>query len=142
MGGRGASLGSSYLWKGKEHTYSDEYKTLFQSGNIKFITPISGSASTPLETKTRGRIYVTINARNNIKAITYYDKSNKKYKQIDVTGNRHKINGKLELPHTQLGYDKHNANEKSTRVLTPKEKKMIDRVIKSWNYYLSNRSHD
>ena len=142
MGGRGASLGNSYLWKGKEHTYSDEYETLFQSGNIKFITPISGSASTPLETKTRGRIYVTINARNSIKAITYYDKSNKKYKQVDVTGNPHNINGKLELPHTHLGYDKHNTNEKSTRVLTSKEKKMVDRVVKSWNHYLSNRSHD
>lgn len=142
MGGRGASLGSSYLWRGKEHTYSDEYKTLFQSGNIKFITPISGSASTPLETKTSGRIYVTINAINDIKAITYYDKSNKKYKQIDVTGNYHKINGKPELPHTHLGYDKHNANENSTRVLTPKEKKMVDRVVKLWNYYLSNRSHE
>jgi len=36
MGGRGASSGS-YKWKGEEHTYGDEYETLYEYRNIKFI---------------------------------------------------------------------------------------------------------
>ena len=66
--------------------YGSEYKTLYQSGNIKFVKSYSGSAKTPMETMTKGRIYATVNAQGQVKAITYYDKHNKRYKQIDIIG--------------------------------------------------------
>lgn len=57
MGDRGASSGMSV--KGKK--YSTEYTTIYKSGNIKFIKyNDSTSATAPMETMTRGRIYVTI----------------------------------------------------------------------------------
>lgn len=51
--------------KGK--TYGEEYTTLYQSGNIKFVRYNNGSATTPMETMTDGRVYVTVNAKNEIK---------------------------------------------------------------------------
>lgn len=67
MGGRGASSGVSD--KGKK--YGTEYETLKTDGNIKFVRfKDSGSAKTPQETMTKGRVYVTVNAKNVLTAIT------------------------------------------------------------------------
>lgn len=60
MGGRGASSGVSV--KGK--AYGTEYATLYQSGNIKFVRYNDGAATAPMETKTKGRVYVTVNEKN------------------------------------------------------------------------------
>ena len=60
MGGRGSASGVSD--KGKR--YGTEYTTILQSGNIKFVRTNSGSATPPLETMTKGRIYVTLNYDN------------------------------------------------------------------------------
>ena len=67
MGGRGSSSGMS------DKPYGTEYETLYQSGNIKFVRYKNGAATTPAETMTNGRVYVTVNARDKIKSITYYD---------------------------------------------------------------------
>lgn len=126
MGGRGASSGLSD--KGKK--YGSEYTTLHQSGNIKFVRyNDSGSAKTPQETMTKGRIYVTVNKKNELRSITLYDKENKRYKQIDIAGTEHMINGKKTLPHTHYGYlhDEH-----GTKDITPSEKALIDRVKRIW----------
>ena len=70
MGGRGSSSGMSV--KGKP--YGTEYTTLYKSGNIKFVRyNDASSAKTPMETMTRGRVYVTVNGENNLVAITYHD---------------------------------------------------------------------
>ncbi len=66
---------------------------------------MSESAKTPKETMTPGRIYVTVNAQGNLKAVTFYDKNNRKYKQIDLSGQKHIINGEPTLPHTHFGYE-------------------------------------
>lgn len=96
MGGRGASSGMSD--KGK--TYGTEYKTLHSDGNIKFVQyNDSASAKTPMETMTRGRVYVTVDSKNNLSAITYYDKENKRNKQIDLHHPH-----KNMMPHTHHGY--------------------------------------
>ena len=127
IGGRGASSGISN--KGKP--YGSEYTTLYQSGNIKFVRyNDTKSAKTPMETMTKGRIYATINELGKVLAITYYDKDNKRYKQIDVYGKAHMINGKPELPHTHKGYFH---NEHGDAVVSPKEKKMIDRILEIWD---------
>lgn len=121
MGGRGASSGVSD--KGKK--YGTEYKTLLKVGNIKFIKyNDSKSSKTPMETMTKGRIYVTVNNKDELTAITYYDKDGKRNKQIDLT-HRHEGN----IPHTHKGYEH---NEKGTRGLNAKEKKIVDRIKKIW----------
>lgn len=132
MGGRGASSGMS----DKEKAYGTEYTTLHRSGNMKFVRyNDSASAKTPMETMTKGRVYATVNAKNEIKAITYYDKDNKRFKQIDVSGRTHHIGGKPELPHTHHGYQHEEYG--GTKLLSPKEHKMVERVLKTWYYHNS-----
>lgn len=132
MGGRGASSGVSD--KGKP--YGTEYTTLHQSGNIKFVRYNDGeSAKAPMETMTKGRVYVTVNNQNELKCITYYDKHNKRFKQIDISGNPHIIEGQKTLPHTHKGYFH---NEKGNYRVSEKEQKMIDRVITIW-YNVNSR---
>jgi len=126
MGGRGSSSGISD--KGKK--YGTEYTTLYQSDNIKFVRYAEAeSAKTPQETMTKNRIYVTVNGQNKLKAITAYDKENKRYKQIGLTGEPHVIDGKKVLPHTHLGYFH---DENGTRKPSAKEKALIDKVRKTW----------
>lgn len=129
MGGRGSSSGMSD--KGKK--YGTEYETLYESGNIKFIQYKDSKAATPpMETMTKGRMYVTVNKNGTLKYITYYDKANKRYKQIDLSGQPHMVDGKPTIPHTHKGYEH---NEKGTYILSGKEEKIVDRVKKTWNYY-------
>lgn len=125
MGGRGASSGVSTAGK----AYGSEFKTVYKSGNIKFVMTNSGSNVAPLETMTKGRIYVTVDKNQNIpKSITYYDKNNMRFKQIDLQ-HSHKVNGNWTKPHTHLGYLH---NENGDRSLTIKEEKMVDRIMKTW----------
>lgn len=119
MGGRGASSGKAY---------GTEYTTLYQSGNIKFVKYDEGSATAPMETMTKGRVYVTVNYNNSLKSITYYNKQNKRFKQIDID-HPHKINGENKQPHKHKGYLH---NEKGDYTLSQKEQKLLDRVIKTW----------
>ena len=121
MGGRGASSGISD--KGK--AYGTEYTTLLQSGNVKFVRyNDSTSAKTPQETMTKGRVYATVNRQDKVVAVTYYDRANKRVKQIDLT---HPHDGKM--PHTHHGY---NHLENGTTRLTTEEKAMVERIKKLW----------
>lgn len=74
MGGRGASSGISD--KGKR--YGTEYKTVLQSGNIKFVKKNEGSVSSPLETQSKGRVYVTVGKDDELKSISFYDSENER----------------------------------------------------------------
>lgn len=126
MGGRGASSGVSI--KGK--LYGSEYITLYQAGNIKFIKQNSSSSvNTPMETMTKGRVYVTLGKNNQPKSFTYYDNKGKRMKQVDIVGKEHKVDGKYIIPHTHKGYLHY---EKGTRKLSPKEEKMLERILKTW----------
>lgn len=95
MGGCGANSGMSVTGK----PYGSEYRTVYQSGNIKFISPTDGQVKAPLETMTRGRVYVTLNKNDNIKAITYYDTEKKRINQIDLDRPHDKVS-----PHTHHDY--------------------------------------
>lgn len=131
MGGRGANSGVSD--KGK--TYGTEYKTLLKSGNVKFIKyNDSKSVTTPMETMTKGRVYVTVNNKNQLSAITYYDNEGKRKKQIDLLKAHKGIK-----PHTHHGYE-HNENDtkKGASNITTKEKNLIERVERLW-YNKSNK---
>ena len=125
MCGRGASSGRSANGK----PYGSEYTTVYKDGNIKFIKANSGSATAPLETMTKGRVYVTLGSNGDPRYISYYDKNNRKLKQIDIAGNPHTINGVSVLPHTHKGYLH---NEKGDHLPSEKEKKMIARVLRIW----------
>ena len=131
MGGRGASSGMS----DKGIPYGQEYKTLVKSGNIKIIKRNSGAATAPLETMTRGRVSATVNDKNEVAFISYYDNDNKKSKVIDL-GRPHKGLS----PHTHHGYyHSENDSVKGAASVTPNEQKMIDRVEALWYNYLRNK---
>lgn len=124
MGGRGASSGISVSGK----PYGSEFRTLVKESNIKFVKAVDGAQKTPMETMTKGRVYVTLNKNDNIKAITYYDAANKRTKQIDLDRPHDKVS-----PHTHHGYiHSENDSAKGCANLTTEEKKMVERVKKIW----------
>ncbi|AVM42832.1 hypothetical protein [Fastidiosipila sanguinis] len=126
MGSRGARTGISE----SNYIYGTEYTSVYQSGNIKFLKyNLSSAATAPMETMTRGRVYATIDSQDRVKYITYFDKNNKRYKQIDVIGRPHTVNNERIIPHTHKGY---NHDEKGTYSLSNKESKMVDRVLTTW----------
>lgn len=125
MGGRGASSGMSA--KGK--SYGSEYKTVLKAGNVKFVKAVGSSATAPLETMTKGRVYVTVNTDDKPKFISYYDKVNKRVKTIDLTKPHEGV-----LPHTHHGYNHaENDSAKGYANLTTEEKNMVARVEKLWD---------
>jgi hypothetical protein len=134
MGGRGASSGK-YKWKGAWHTYGDEYNTVYQYRNIKFVKPKEGSATAPMETKTQGRVYVTLGSNGKPKYISYYAGSGNRRKQIDLSGPSHKVNDEiLNPPHTHNGFVH---SEFGTHKPNKREQNMIDRVLRIWNNHNS-----
>lgn len=129
MGGRGASSGFSTNGK----PYGTEYKTLLQSGNIKFVQRTDNSANAPLETMTKGRVYVTVNNAGVPKYISYYDTENKRTQTIDLDKPHRGM-----LPHVHHGYN-HNEKDgpKGATNLSPKERSMVENVINLWHNKLS-----
>ena len=126
MGGCGASSGVSK--KGKK--YGTEYRTILQDGNIKFVKyNESKQATAPMDTMTKNRIYVTVNNKNELKSITFYDENNKREKQIDLRGRSHTINGKKRYVHVHQGYYH---DENGTRTVTSEEWALIRRVKHIW----------
>lgn len=132
MGGRGANSGISVGGK----KYGTEFRTIVKSGNIKFVAVNDGSIRPPMETMTKGRVYVTIDEeRNKIKHITYYDKENKRVKQIDLYPPHKEMS-----PHTHHGYwHKENDSKKGASNPTAEEKRMIERVKSIWYNYINNK---
>ena len=124
MGGRGASSGIS----DKGVRYGQEYRSVLEYGNIKFVKRNTGNTTAPLETMTRGRVYATIDAHDNAKYVSYYDNENKRSKTIDLG---HKHNG-LD-PHVHHGYE-HNENDGPSGAarLTQQEKKLLDKILHVW----------
>lgn len=124
MGGRGASSGISL--NGKK--YGSEYRTVLKHGNIKFIKyNDADSAKEPMETMTKGRVYVLVNNEDKLKSIIYHDNDKKKNKTIGLDKPHNGL-----LPHVHIGY----LHDGITRNLTPKEKRMVDRVTKLWYDYI------
>lgn len=123
MGGRGASGGVSK----KGNVYGTQYHTLLQVGNILFVSKNERTSETLMETRTPGRVYVTVGG-GNLLQIIYTNTHLKRTKTIDL-GHMH--DGKV--PHVHHGYE-HNEEDsaKGYARLTPKEKKMVDEVKRIW----------
>lgn len=137
MGGRGAASGAAtgekYHFKGKDYNYGDEFETLLEYGNVKFVKIKEGSPTAPLETsvdpvrKPNGRVYVLIGNKNEIKSINMYGLSDGlRYKEIDK-GHRHKGS---DLIHAHDTYDIH--TDQNTRNLRQSEKRFIKLIEKRW----------
>lgn len=129
MGGRGAASGlDPYEGRnGQLFRYGDEFKTLWQDGKVKYVTPRNEKESirVPEETRTPDRIYATIDKRNRVKYITYYDAQGKKAIQIDL---QHKHKG-LQ-PHAHDGTDHGEGRE-----LNPAESLDVETIIQGWEEY-------
>lgn len=134
MGGRGASSGISD--KGKK--YGTEYRTVHKIGNIKFvISNGDGSQTAPIETMTKGRVYVHIDKNKSVpKSVVYFDKENKRKKQIDLD---HEHKGMK--PHTHHGYfhNEYETNKKGATKLSVKEKKLVDTILKEWYNFVGHK---
>lgn len=125
MGGRGASSGTSK----QGNRYGSQYRSVYQSGNIKFIRRNPGAEEEPMETMTKGRVYATVKDNDEIKSIYYFDNDNKRMKQIDLD-HWHKS----QRPHVYRGYYHQEYDKSEARLsLSPREEKMVDRVIQTWN---------
>lgn len=124
MGGRGSASGMSD--KGK--LYGTEYETLYQAGNIKYVRYKDGSTTAPMETMTKNRIYATIDYKGDVKHISFYDKENKRYKQIDLD-HYHRVDGKKEKPHTHYGYWH---DENGTTKPEVNDRSIVDKVNRIW----------
>ncbi|WP_302175490.1 hypothetical protein [Limosilactobacillus ingluviei] len=125
MGSRGASSGVAK--NGKK--YGTEYRTLLQYGNIKFIRHNSPVSNPPMETMSKGRIYVVVNKEGKLKNIVHFDNNNLRSFQIDLD-HAHKIDGIPTKPHVHLGYYH---NEKGDRKITKQEERLIELVKKIWD---------
>jgi hypothetical protein len=121
MGGRGAASGRSV----KGALYGTEFSTLLEVSNIKFVRYNGSlSAKAPQETRTRGRVYVTVNAQDDLTSITYYDTEGKRTKTVDLNHAHDR-----KQPHVHHGY---NHSEDGTTGLSPKEIALVDFVRKTW----------
>lgn len=127
MGGRGASLGVSYMG----NAYGTQYRALFTSGNIKFVTKTSRTSEPLMETMTKGRVYVTVGG-DELLSITYFDNDNRRTKTINLDHSHKKLK-----PHVHHGYfHKERDSAKGMANLTPEEKRMVDRVKALWYTYI------
>ena len=119
MGSRGAASGTG------KHPYGSEYKTVLQDGNIKFVKyRLADNAKAPLETQNKGRIYVTVNAKDEIKFVSFYDSNGKRFKTLDAD-HKHLINGEWMKPHKHLGYEH---NENGDAKLNTAEEKLLEKI--------------
>lgn len=81
-----------------------------------------------METMTANRIYVTLSPKGDPKFISYYDRNNKRRKQVDWDKPHQGVS-----PHTHHGYN-HNEDDPSKGFTKPtvEEQKMLERVTTIW----------
>lgn len=107
-------------------SYEGEFIEIAQSGEVKIIKYNGDAVTAPMETRTRGRVYATLNKNNDIKHITFYDlETGERIKQIDVFGRTHKN----MIPHVHLGYTH---DEYGTRLPNKKENEKIQSILNFW----------
>lgn len=127
MGGNTASSGiDPYAGRGGvPTTYGSEFKTLMIDGNVKFITVRNPNESvrTPSETRSPGRVYVTITDKGKVQSVTTYDQTGKKATQIDIWH-----------PHGGLQPHVHDRDNHTTaRPLTQHEELLLKYALKKWS---------
>lgn len=126
MGGRGAGSGlDPYKGRdGKMFRYGEEFKTLWQDGNVKYVTVrnLVERPRVPQITRTPGRIYVLVGEGGQLKSICHYGKDGKLDRQIDLDHFHNRMN-----PHIHDGFD-HGEGRQATEA----ETKEIEHIQKRW----------
>ena len=124
MGGRGASSGISK----KGNPYGSQYRTIIETGNIKFVeAKTEKQPETLLESMTPGRIYVLVNRDNgNLKSIIYMGDDGLRTKRVDLDHYHEKAK-----PHAHDGHLEGVFRSK----LGKSEAKMVDDVLSAWQDY-------
>lgn len=127
MGGRGSRSGIS------KYKYGENFNLLFQYNNIKFVRDNKkSSSSSPIESMTKHRVYVSVDRNNNLRTVSFMDKDGERYKRIDLKGNAHIQNGeRISTPHVQFGKER----AYFTRKLSKKEKRLIYKINKVWREF-------
>lgn len=113
MGSRGQAIKS-----GGFTNYN--YKTLMRYNNVRFIMQkdTAKSIKVPEMSNSKWAIYVTISKKGELQAISFFNGSRRKYKEIDLIQSHHKL-----LPHVH-NIDPNAINmrdESNYRALTKKE---------------------
>ncbi|MDR0514643.1 MAG: hypothetical protein LBG81_05725 [Coriobacteriaceae bacterium] len=128
MGGRGAASYSSKL------PYGSEYREVHAFGNVKFLRKNDDSASPPMETRSSssGRVYATVNNRDRIKHVTYYDEKGKRKRQIDIEFK----NERYDI-HVHRGYERPERDKRWP--LTKHEEKKLERIQAEWKRHLESQ---
>ncbi|PLS31564.1 hypothetical protein Uis1B_0555 [Bifidobacterium margollesii] len=129
MGGRGASSGVGNNGK----PYGSEYRTLFQTGNIKFVERRDNKSTTaPIETRSENRVYVTVRKDNGQMHSISIMRAGKVRTQIDYQD------------HYGLGPHTHEWTYPGTKVvrgkprsMTAEERKLFDRVNEEYRKFRS-----
>lgn len=126
MGGRGAGSGlDPYKGRdGKMFRYGEEFKTLWQDGNVKYVSlrDPAQALRVPQETRTPGRIYALIGKKGDVKSICHYDNEGKIDLQID-----------LDVPHNRIRPHAHDGYRHSEgRPVTKAEQQESDWITTRW----------
>lgn len=121
MGGRGSSSGVSKYG----NAYGSQYRTVLQSGNVKFVVAkTEGNPETLVETMTKGRVYALVNRDNGkLKSVMYFADDGKRRKRIDLDHIHKKT-----VPHVHDGY----LGGEFRKDLSRDELAMVDKVTSLW----------
>lgn len=130
MGGRGAGSGiEPYPGRGgRLFRYGEEFRTLWISDEIKYVTVRNPDESPrmPRETRTPGRVYALIGTDGSVKAIGIYGKDGRIEAQIDLDH----LHGGLK-PHVHRDAWHHDGG----KPLDAGEKALVGRVLEQWSKY-------
>lgn len=124
MGGNGASSGIS----AKGNKYGTQYRTVFESGDIKFVTKVKRDAESLLETKTMGRVYVEVGGEDLLRIVSFDDKKRRNHviERDKRRGGWHTHNGYY---HAENGASEHEP-------LSDSDKEMLAKVTAMWYKFI------
>ena len=129
MGGRGSSSGLSVDKNGNpRNTYGSQYHTIFQDGDIKFVTKNTRQSETLMETRTTGRVYVEVGGKDLLR-IVFFDEDNKRNHVIE----RDKRTDKW---HVHNGYHHSEYGESQHDPLSDNDKRMLEKIKNLWYKYI------
>ena len=122
MGSRGQALRTGGFT-------SHNYKTLMRYNNVRFVMMKDKSKENvklPEMSNSKWAVYATLGLDGEIKSISYYNGSRKKYKEIDFS---HSHNGLKPHVHV-IDPNAKNLRSGETRRLTTKENKSVYKIMR------------
>ena len=121
MGGRGSSSGMS----DKGRPYGNQYHSLYEYENIKFVSNIGKNYEPLMETRTEGRVYVQVGG-NDIIRIVFMDGQNKRNKVIEQ-------DKRSKEWHVHHGYFHTENSEKEHEPLSAQDRQYLEKIKRIWH---------